>query len=382
MTPYEFIEHVVHKNIQNVFEQDAIMAKFSNVRWNYEIYIESLKEFYGGNVLEKEDLLIPNLLHRVHDEFYINNHQLRHPFSTLRNYAGKKLLRSDEDPMFKKIFINHSWEPINKNLDNVFWQSVLYWQMQYKTPFYILHSEKNSNDTEYIAQRLHSKFIHWFAHAYICSEFYFKHYNKLDIITDYQSRPIKYPWLCANRLIRKHRTDFLELLNLDSGCYSFLNPDPNGLTYFGPVTARSFDDHTNSSAEIDCFDLNPWNTSFLHVVTETVWQDKIHFTEKVFKPIVLHQPFVVLQAPGSLEYLHSYGFKTFGDWWDESYDTIQDPQERMQAIADIVNWIPSQDLYKMREEMSGVLEHNFRHFYENIPDIVLDELRVNLQNAV
>jgi hypothetical protein len=29
-----------------------------------------------------------------------------------------------------------------------------------------------------------------------------------------------------------------------------LNPDPNGLTYDGPVTAHSFDDHTNSSAEI------------------------------------------------------------------------------------------------------------------------------------
>jgi hypothetical protein len=77
-------------------------------------------------------------------------------------------------------------------------------------------------------------------------------------------------------------------------------------------------------------------------------------------------------------YLRSYGFKTFGAWWDESYDTIEDPQERMQAIADIVNSIGAKsvdELERMRMEMAGVLEHNFRHFYENIPAICLDELR-------
>ena len=112
-----------------------------------------------------------------------------------------------------------------------------------------------------------------------------------------------------------------------------------------------------------------------------IWQDKIHFTEKIFKPIVLHQPFVVLQAPHSLEYLHSYGFKSFNKWWDESYDTIEDPAERMQAIADIVNWIGSKSLSKletMRTEMAAILEHNFRHFYENIPAICIEELKANL----
>ena len=166
------------------------------------------------------------------------------------------------------------------------------------------------------------------------------------------------------------------------GEYSLLNPDPLGVEYTGSVPARSFDDHNNSSAEINITNLTPWNTSFLHVVNETVWQDKIHFTEKIFKPIVMHQPFVVLQAPGSLEYLKNYGFRTFADWWDESYDTIEDPQQRMQAVADIVNWITTQDINKMRDSMKDVLEYNYVHFYNNIPNIVLDELRVNLQNAV
>ena len=162
------------------------------------------------------------------------------------------------------------------------------------------------------------------------------------------------------------------------------------LGYNGVVCYPSF---TNLSIEfcpqdrlekiIETIDtLNPWNTSFLHIVSETVWQDKIHFTEKIFKPIVLHQPFVVVQAPGSLEYLQSYGFKTFDKWWDESYDKIQDPKERMKAIATIIDDIGSKEIKELetlRMEMADVLEHNFRHFYENIPAIVLGELKNNIR---
>jgi hypothetical protein len=305
----------------------------------------------------------------------------------------------------------HSWEPIYSKLDEFFWDFVLepkdlngLWnknlseaprhyniaKWDYKptggginkeyTPV-ILHSEKSSTDIKKLKSQ-GVKFIYWFAHAYICSEFYFKHYKKLKMFTNYKLRPIKYKWLSANRLLRQHRTDLLELLDLDQGCYSLANPDPNGLLYNGKVPAHSFDTHENHSAEITINDLTPWNTSFLHIVNETVWQDKIHFTEKIFKPIVLHQPFVVAQAPGSLKYLRSYGFKTFGDWWDESYDDIDDPAERLQAIAKIINDIGSKDiseLEKLRMEMAGVLEHNFHHFYENIPAITLGELENNIR---
>ena len=97
---------------------------------------------------------------------------------------------------------------------------------------------------------------------------------------------------------------------------------------------------------------------------------------------MLHQPFVVLQAPGSLEYLKSYGFKTFDKWWDESYDNIQDPKKRLSAIAKIIDDIGNKNLDELeaiRMEMASVLEYNFSHFYENIPAIVLSELRNNIR---
>ena len=61
------------------------------------------------------------------------------------------------------------------------------------------------------------------------------------------------------------------------------------------------------------------------MVTETVYRGKKnHLTEKTFKPIVMQQPFIIQSCKGSLEYLRRYGFKTFADFWDESYDEADD----------------------------------------------------------
>ena len=375
MKPYEIINCLLQTIINDCYPDKIEYYIFEdNVRWDDspDIFGPSATNRVGYGNLKRAKLAVEHTYYDYHNKSWRDANDMSRIFPSV---------------------IDHSFEPIHYEMDITLWNraykkyhpwptSVIpkdpFSQLEIKDyPLIVLHSEHNSEDVKKL-KSLDYLDVHWFSHAYLCSEFYFKHYDKLEIIKNYKARSIKYPWISANRLLRQHRTDFLEMLDLSKGCYSLLNPDPNGLTYDGPVPAHSFDDHTNSSAEIDFSRLTPWNTSFLHVVSETVWQEKIHFTEKVFKPIVLHQPFVVLQAPGSLAYLRSYGFKTFGDWWDESYDTIEDPQQRMQSIADIVNAIGAkslEELETMRMEMASVLEHNFRHFYENIPAICLDELR-------
>ena len=372
MKPYDYIFHIVDDIVDQAFAYDHTSLAFTNdLRFDHITFQQREKEKWH------RDLPFSFIIHN-HRRYADNKHIYDNS-----SWKESKKYKSFKGKLTNKFhFIQHHWEPVDYNLDKIFWDKVLETYNKHKIKPFLLHSEHNNQDIT-ILNNKGVKDIHWFAHAYLCSEFYFKHYQKLKMVTDYKARSIQHRWLCTNRLIRKHRTDFLEMLNLDRGCYSLLNPDPNGIIYQGPVAAKSFDVHENHSAEIKINDLTPWNTSFLHVVSETVWQEKIHFTEKVFKPVVLHQPFVVLQAPGSLAYLRSYGFKTFDKWWDESYDTIEDPAERMQAIADIVNSIGAkslEELETMRMEMASVLEHNFRHFYENIPAICLDELRKGIAN--
>lgn len=127
--------------------------------------------------------------------------------------------------------------------------------------------------------------------------------------------------------------------------------------------------------------------SFLHVVTETCfWDERTHLTEKIFKPIVAKQPFVLLGCANNLAYLRSYGFKTFDLFWDESYDTIQDPILRLNAVIKIIQNICNMshyELHNLQKEMSDILEHNYNWFYsQNFIDYCWQELKVNLRSAI
>lgn len=142
----------------------------------------------------------------------------------------------------------------------------------------------------------------------------------------------------------------------------------------------------NISADFGSEEFKLWKSGLWHVVTETVfYHDKLHLTEKVFKPIVAQRPFILAAAPGNLAYLRSYGFQTFDRWIDESYDSIVDPDQRLQAIVDQVQKICclSQKQQKtMHAEMLSVLQHNYNHFFNQFKHIIVTELVDNFETCV
>jgi hypothetical protein len=150
-----------------------------------------------------------------------------------------------------------------------------------------------------------------------------------------------------------------------------------------PLRIDSNDEHIpNGSYSIG--PLPELMSSFLHVVTETMfWDNRTHLTEKIFKPIVAKQPFVLVGCATNLEYLKSYGFKTFDRWWDESYDGITDPIKRIEAVSKIVKYICSKSLSELEDmlsEMRETLDYNYNRFYSTeFINSVWTELSVNLK---
>jgi hypothetical protein len=102
--------------------------------------------------------------------------------------------------------------------------------------------------------------------------------------------------------------------------------------------------------------------------------------------MISKMPFVLVGPAHNLKYLREYGFKTFGDWIDESYDDIEDPIKRLHAIGETMSKLCSyseQELYDMLQEMSPVLEHNYNRFYSNeFLDYCWAELQTNIKQAV
>jgi hypothetical protein len=135
-----------------------------------------------------------------------------------------------------------------------------------------------------------------------------------------------------------------------------------------PINFAGETDHPMHSCWLSLFDESA--ESLLYLVTETVATGRRHhLTEKIFKPI---------------EYLRSYGFKTFGDIWDESYDLAED-DERIKRIAELLkslDVLSTKDKQDMFDQAREVIQHNWNHFYNgNFETVLWTELNEML-NAI
>ena len=93
----------------------------------------------------------------------------------------------------------------------------------------------------------------------------------------------------------------------------------------------------------------------------------IHLTEKTTRALTLGIPFIMISSPYSLKALREHGFKTFGDFWDESYDNIIDWDERYKMIESIVLQLSNYSIEKCNEiykEMLPILKHNRNRYLE------------------
>jgi hypothetical protein len=74
------------------------------------------------------------------------------------------------------------------------------------------------------------------------------------------------------------------------------------------------------------------------------------------------QPFVLFSKANSLTHLRNLGFKTFGNYWDESYDTIEDDNKRIISALNSIKQFISKDkeqIHKTVQHMFPILIHNY-----------------------
>jgi hypothetical protein len=106
-----------------------------------------------------------------------------------------------------------------------------------------------------------------------------------------------------------------------------------------------------------------YENSLISIVAETFFYSSvIHLTEKSFKPIINHHPFIVVSAPHTLKAIRSFGFKTFGNIIDESYDSIENHQERFDAILSIIRDVSTWSTKKKvqaTENLKEIVDYNY-----------------------
>jgi hypothetical protein len=102
---------------------------------------------------------------------------------------------------------------------------------------------------------------------------------------------------------------------------------------------------------------------FADIVVETHVLGNTFFpTEKTTRPMWLKKPFIIFASKNYLEYLRQMGFRTFGDFWDETYDGYESADRllKIQKLLDHIAQIPVDELEKMYWDMQYTLEHNYQ----------------------
>jgi hypothetical protein len=130
-------------------------------------------------------------------------------------------------------------------------------------------------------------------------------------------------------------------------------------------------------------------SSYLYIVTETFFEGKaqgestLFLSEKIFKPMIFFQPFVAFARPGIIKLLQDLGYKTFGNYIDESYDSVEDDKERLYAAVHSVKKfieLPQEQLTSQMIEMCPIFEHNYNMLKENYEHGIFNNLRASLYN--
>jgi len=110
----------------------------------------------------------------------------------------------------------------------------------------------------------------------------------------------------------------------------------------------------------------PYIDTYFSLVTETICAESIYSfrTEKIAKPLTIGHPFIVASNAGFYRDLHALGFQTFGHLIDESFDQIENAQDRMNRIVSIVTDLCQQDLASFLKECYNTCKYNQQHLLE------------------
>lgn len=264
----------------------------------------------------------------------------------------------------------------------------------------IITSEQDSDFVDDICATYGWKSFYYFYHGWASLDWY-RGYDKTFLITPPEHRNPTRTFIAPNRIIagkRLHRLNMLyhifknnmhnnwiscpmtcpvENINIVDAAKPLLKIYPDIQDVFAKQNLPiSFPGESNSpmhSCWLSLFDQSA--DSLLYLVTETVADGcRHHLTEKTFKPIALGMPFILVSTRHSLEYLRSYGFKTFDSIWDESYDDEPDDVRRIERVAELLNQLNNFSVEKRQElfkQALPIVQHNYHHFYNGNFEAVL-----------
>lgn len=174
-------------------------------------------------------------------------------------------------------------------------------------------------------------------------------YRSLGLDSYTSNKTWEYSWLMPMNLRKPWRTIFKDMISsaLDRCVWSYC---AEGILLPGSQGAGTIQDQREF--------LPAWwdSTSALISIESNVALGQIPFpTEKTLRGFAFSSPTIIVGSQGLLEQTKEWGFESWSELWDESYDKIVETIPRMQVVADIVNTV---NLKSYPKSVLEKLSHN------------------------
>jgi len=314
------------------------------------------------------------------------------------------LISYEQDPLDYNFTLFFDQEPINLARHRDTFREIHLHQEQVEcygpTHGHLITSELNSESVDRLVELYGWQAHYYFFHGWAAIDWY-RGYDRTFLMPEPHTRTICCTFIMPNRIIggeRSHRLILLywifkhqlnhnwiscpdqcpaEQISVHQAVAQLNHRYPDITDVFAQQNfPLSFPGESDAPMHSHCLSLfDQCADSLLYLVTETVATGRRwHLTEKIFKPICLRMPFVLASTQGSLSYLRNYGFKTFGELWDESYDDEVDDHVRLERIGKLLSDLDrlsvpeKQDLFA---RAMSICEHNYQHFYSGSFESVL-----------
>jgi hypothetical protein len=172
---------------------------------------------------------------------------------------------------------------------------------------------------------------------------------------------------------------FLENFNVTSA-------DVNAFVQKLPLVLDGKTDTVQMCQDFDDSTRPYYQNSLVSLITETNFDaSEVSLTEKSFKPVKEKHPFISVGAPGTLRALKDMGFKTFNEFWDESYDNEGNSKARITKILNICKEISAWDSNKIiefRRKVKPILDHNYEKLKIRYAAVVAQTVRDKITEVV
>ena len=172
-------------------------------------------------------------------------------------------------------------------------------------------------------------------------------------------------YMCLNGKDKHTRRYLLDRLPLKDGHVSYVCYDGVDTHIRGTQTVPIILDQGKHSLKRNDRWMNPliYHDAYINVVAEAFPDKEIDcfITEKTFKPMLQLQPFLIQGNRYTLRRLREYGYQTFSDIWDESYDELETWQERTDAMLEQLHSFCRLSSHEQLEKCKQVmwkLQHN------------------------